>query len=288
MSKHHKSPFLDINPQPAPWCCLCYEYASKPSPCSASARHHGIVGNATATSPRPQDTGFCSCFLLYNASHTSFFFNTRKSCLEMSDLFAESQLKVTAYSVLGEVNSLLSRLTGFRETFPFGLSGVVRREEKPEALCHKTCGRLSALGASVQAGLGSAFQRHGSSAPLSPALGQQQLLHEEHPFPQRVLVQVPSPAASPALSLAATVTESKPSEAGEASHGCTSRAEPQAGFLWPRDCAPRTRAAAGLRGLGSTSPTCPHLWGASPKAIGEFTDSLLLQANGQEREGERE
>lgn len=282
MSKHHKSPFLDVNPQPALWCCLCCEYASKLSPCSASAQHHDFVVQWHCPVHR-----FCSCFLLYNASRAFFFFNTRKTCLEMSDLFPESQWKVTEYSVLGQVNSLLSKLTGFRETFPFSLNGIVQREEKPEGLCRKTCGRLSGLGASVQAGLDSPVQRHGSSAPLSPAFGQQQLLDKEHPFPQRVLVQVPSPAASPALSLAATVTKSKLGKAGKASHGCTSRAEPQVVFLWPRDYASCTRMVAGLRSLGST---CPHLllWGASSKAIREFTDFLLLQANGQEREGERE
>lgn len=127
----------------------------------------------------------------------------------------------------------------------------------------------------------------GTAPQLLLAFGQQQLLDKEHPFPQRVLVQVPSPAASPALSLAATVTKSKLGKAGKASHGCTSRAEPQVVFLWPRDYASCTRTVAGLRSLGST---CPHLllWGASSKAIREFTDFLLLQANGQEREGERE
>lgn len=285
MSKHYKSPFLDVNPQPALWCCLCCEYASKLSPCSASAQPHDIVVQWHCHIPL--STGFVLAFSYIMRRVLFFFFNTRKTCLEMSDLFPESQWKVTEYSVLGQVNSLLSKLTGFRETFPFSLNGIVQREEKPEGLCRKTCGCLSGLGASVQAGLDSPFQRHSSSAPLSPAFGQQQLLDKEHPFPQGVLVQVPSPAASPALSLAATVTKSKLGKAGKASHGCTSRAEPQVVFLWPRDYASCTRMVAGLRSLGST---CPHLllWGASSKAIREFTDFLLLQANGQEREGERE
>lgn len=102
--------------------------------------------------PHPPVRMFCSCFLLYNASYAFFFFNTRKTCLEMSDLFPESQWKVTEYSVLGEVNSLLSKLTGFHEMFPFSLNGIVQREEKPEVLCHKTCGCLSVLDASVQEG----------------------------------------------------------------------------------------------------------------------------------------
>lgn len=166
MSKHHKSPFLDINPQPALWCCLCCEYASKLSPCSASAQPHDIVVQWHCHIPL--STGFVRAFC-YRMRRMLFFFffNTRKTCLEMSDLFPESQWKVTEYSVLGQVNSLLSKLTGFRETFPFSLNGIVQQEEKPEGLCHKTCGCLSGLGASVQAGLDSPVQRHGSSAPLS-------------------------------------------------------------------------------------------------------------------------
>lgn len=230
---------------------------------------------------------FCSCFLLYNASYAFFFFNTRKTCLEMSDLFPESQWKVTEYSVLGEVNSLLSKLTGFHEMFPFSLNGIVQREEKPEVLCHKTCGCLSVLDASVQEGWTLLSRGTAPQLLLALPLDSSSSWTRSILSPQRVLVHVPSPAASPALSLAATVTKSKLGKAGKASHGCTSRAEPQVVFLWPRDYASCTRMVAGLRSLGST---CPHLllWGASSKAIREFTDFLLLQANGQEREGERE